>query len=288
MLFEQIASNKKKTILFITLFTIFVLVIGACLTYVFLGDWLSGLVISAASLLFYIPYTIRGSTKKVMKRNRAVPLETVEDYPFLKEAVENMAMVARVPVPFLYLINDPSPNAFASGLTPENASIAVTTGLLETLNREEVEAVIAHEMAHIQNYDVRLMTIASAFVAIIAILSDIGSHVLFSQKGKDRHPVLLVGAIVLLALSPLVAWCMQMALSRNREFLADAQGAALCRNPLALASALDKITQNEEKPTRFSKSSAGMYIADPFKRHVQTALSTHPSPSERIERLKNM
>lgn len=288
MLFEQIAANKKKTVVFITLFTLFVLLIGACLTYVLAGDWLSGLVISAVAMVVYIPFTIRGSTKKVMKRNRAMPMENLSDYPYLQEAVENMSMVARLPVPALYLIDDPSPNAFASGLTPDKASIAVTTGLLETLNREEVEAVIAHEMAHIQNYDVRLMTIATAFVAIIAVLSDIGSRTLFSQKGKDRHPVFLVVALLLLLLSPLVAWCMQLAVSRNREFLADAQGAALCRNPLALASALEKITKHESEPARFSKSNAGMYIADPFKRHMQSAFSTHPAPSERIERLHNM
>ena len=234
------------------------------------------------------------STNIVMKMNRAQEVTSVEEHRFLWHTVENMAMVARVPMPRIFIINDPSPNAFATGLKPEKAAVAVTTGLLERLSREEVEGVIAHEVAHIKNYDVRLSTVTLALVSVIAIMSDIGSRMLFfrsisgGRRDQNQNPIFLIIGLVLLVLAPLIAMLINMAISRNREFLADASGAELTRNPDALASALEKIANVETPVEQASSASAPLYFSDPLKKKVSGLFSTHPDPVERISRLRQM
>jgi heat shock protein HtpX len=196
-------------------------------------------------------------------------------------------------MPRIFIINDPSPNAFATGLKPEKAAVAVTTGLLDRLSREEVEGVIAHEVAHIKNYDVRLSTVTLALVSVIAIMSDIGSRMLFfrsigGRRDQNQNPILLIIGLVLLVLAPLIAMLINMAISRNREFLADASGAELTRNPDALASALEKIANVETPVEQASSASAPLYFSDPLKKKVSGLFSTHPDPVERISRLRQM
>jgi len=159
------------------------------------------------------------------------------------------------------------------------------------LNREEIEGVIAHEIAHIKNYDVRLSTIALALVSIIAIISDLGSRMLFFSRGRNNQkqsPVVMIIAIILLVLAPIIAMITNMAISRNREYLADASAAELTRNPWALASALENITGVQTPVKEASNSSAPLYFSDPLKKRVKGLFSTHPDPKERIRRLKNM
>ena len=288
MLFEQIERNKRKTVLYVIGFFLFVVLVGICLTYYLMGNILMGAIVSVVAMVIYIPITISSSTKIVMKLNRATEITDKNMYPQLFHAVEGLAMVAHIPTPKLYVVNDPSPNAFATGANPEKAAIAVTTGLLQKLNREELEAVLAHEMAHIMNYDVRLMTISLALVSIVAFLSDIGTRVIFSRGNKDTHPAFLIFALIFLILAPILAIVIQLGLSRNREYLADAQGAELCRNPEALASALAKITSDDDPIEEISKSSASLYFCDPFKRKISGAFATHPPADKRIERLLQM
>lgn len=194
-------------------------------------------------------------------------------------------------------MSDPSLNAFAIGLAPENAAVAVTTGLLERLDRQEVEAVLAHEVAHIRNYDVRLATTAVALVAIIALLSDMGRRLLWyggarsrSQRDGQRHgnPIVYLLALVFVILGPTIAVLLQLALPRNREYLADASGAELCRNPNALASALRKISSIPEPLHAASETCASLYFTNPFKKNKRTLFSTHPPTEERIRRLEQM
>ncbi|MBR3321463.1 MAG: zinc metalloprotease HtpX, partial [Exiguobacterium sp.] len=252
LLYEQIRKNKVKTVFIVTGFVLFVLLVGAAISYVNYGDAMPGLIFTPIFSLFYVGIVIMSSTNIVMKMNRAQEVTSVEEHRFLWHTVENMAMVARVPMPRIFIINDPSPNAFATGLKPEKAAVAVTTGLLDRLSREEVEGVIAHEVAHIKNYDVRLSTVTLALVSVIAIMIDIGSRMLFfrsigGRRDQNQNPILLIIGLVLLVLAPLIAMLINMAISRNREFLADASGAELTRNPDALASALEKIA-NVETP----------------------------------------
>jgi len=290
MLFEQIAANKRKTTLYILGFILFVLVLGSVISGAVAGysNWMYGAILTAIIMAFYIPITLLNSTNIVMKLNHAQEIKDTQVQPFLWYTVENLAMAARLPMPRVYIINDPSPNAFATGSKPEKAAIAVTAGLLQKLEREEIEAVVAHEIAHIQNYDVRLTTISLALVSIVAFLSDIGLRIFFVKDSKNSNPVFLIIALILLICAPVIAVAIQMGLSRNREYLADAAGAELCRNPQALASALRKITTDNDPIEEISKASASMYFCDPFKRAYSKTFSTHPPAQKRIQRLMNM
>ncbi|WP_214818181.1 MULTISPECIES: zinc metalloprotease HtpX [unclassified Exiguobacterium] len=294
LLYEQIRKNKVKTVFIVTGFVLFVLLVGAAISYVNYGDAIPGLIFTPIFSLFYVGIVIMSSTNIVMKMNRAQEVTSVEEHRFLWHTVENMAMVARVPMPRIFIINDSSPNAFATGLKPEKAAVAVTTGLLERLSREEVEGVIAHEVAHIKNYDVRLSTVTLALVSVIAIMSDIGSRMLFfrsisgGRRDQNQNPIFLIIGLVLLVLAPLIAMLINMAISRNREFLADASGAELTRNPDALASALEKIANVETPVEQASSASAPLYFSDPLKKKVSGLFSTHPDPVERISRLRQM
>ncbi|MBG0918828.1 zinc metalloprotease HtpX [Exiguobacterium sp. SRB7LM] len=293
LLYEQIRKNKVKTVFIVTGFVLFVLLVGAAISYVNYGDAIPGLIFTPVFSLFYVGIVIMSSTNIVMKMNRAQEVTSVEEHRFLWHTVENMAMVARVPMPRIFIINDPSPNAFATGLKPEKAAVAVTTGLLDRLSREEIEGVIAHEVAHIKNYDVRLSTVTLALVSVIAIMSDIGSRMLFfrsigGRRDQNQNPIFLIIGLVLLVLAPLIAMLINMAISRNREFLADASGAELTRNPDALASALEKIANVETPVEQASSASAPLYFSDPLKKKVSGLFSTHPDPVERISRLRQM
>ncbi|MGA9466214.1 MAG: zinc metalloprotease HtpX [Exiguobacterium marinum] len=294
LLYEQIRKNKVKTVFIVTGFVLFVLLVGAAISYVNYGDAIPGLIFTPVFSLFYVGIVIMSSTNIVMRMNRAQEVTSVEEHRFLWHTVENMAMVARVPMPRIFIINDSSPNAFATGLKPEKAAVAVTTGLLDQLSREEVEGVIAHEVAHIKNYDVRLSTVTLALVSVIAIMSDIGSRMLFfrsisgGRRDQNQNPIFLIIGLVLLVLAPLIAMLINMAISRNREFLADASGAELTRNPDALASALEKIANVETPVEQASSASAPLYFSDPLKKKVSGLFSTHPDPVERISRLRQM
>lgn len=292
LLYEQIQKNKRKTVFIVAFFILFLIVVGSAFTYIMYGDLITGGIFAAAIAAIYVTIILASSTKVVMGMNHAREIRSADDDRFLWHTVENMAMVARIPMPKVYVINDRSPNAFATGLSPKSGAVAVTTGLMNTLNREEIEGVIAHEVAHIKNYDVRLSTIALALVSVIAIISDIGGRMIFFSRGgrgdRKQHPAIMLIAIVLLILAPIIAMAINMAISRNREYLADASAAELTRNPWALASALEKITGVREPVQEASSSSAPLYFADPLKKGLSGLFSTHPDPKERIKRLRQM
>lgn len=294
MLFEQIETNKKKSIIIVIVFIFLVVLTGAALSYYLVGNLTIGLVSTAIFMSIYVPISISTAKKIVMRMNHARKITTSEQAPQLWNIVEGLSIAARIPLPEIYIIEEDSPNAFAAGLSPSTASVAVTTALLEQLNREELEGVIAHEIAHIKNYDVRLTTISLALVAIIAIISDFATSFIF-RNSDNKNPILLIISLILLILSPVIAQAIHFSLSRNREFLADASGAELCRNPHALASALEKISSNNNKVDNIPRSAASMYISDPFKKKktkkqsfISRILSTHPPTEERIKRLMNM
>ncbi|OGP66667.1 MAG: zinc metalloprotease HtpX, partial [Deltaproteobacteria bacterium RBG_13_53_10] len=240
------------------------------------------------------------SDKIVLAMSKARPV-TKEEFPYLYNVVEGLTIAAGLPPPRCYIIDDTAPNAFATGRNPKNSVIVVTTGLLDKLNRVELEGVIAHEMSHIKNYDVLLQTLTVVMVGVVALLSDWMRRTFWwgggRRRGSDRGKgsggaaIILALALVMAILSPLIAQLIRLAISRKREFLADASGAMLTRYPPGLASALRKISADREPLEAANKATAHLYIVNPLKDirgPVNRLFSTHPPIEERIAALEKM
>ncbi|MBM7599620.1 heat shock protein HtpX [Virgibacillus halotolerans] len=297
MLYQQILQNKRKTVLLVTIFSVIVLVIGWAIGYLFNGAPISGIIITLIILAFYVPITYMTANSQVLRMAGAKQIKP-EDYPELYNVVEELSIAARIPMPDVYVVNDPAPNAFATGIKPEKGSVAFTTGLLEKLNREELSGVAAHEISHIRNYDIRLMTICIALVGVIVLIAQFGSRMLFFGGGRrgggDRksNPILMIVALIFIILAPIAGQFVQLAVSRNREYLADASAVDLTRNPTGLINALTKISQDPKDVKNAQSATASMYIAVPLgrkRRKKKSSLwATHPSMESRIERLENM
>jgi heat shock protein HtpX len=225
-----------------------------------------------------------------------------EDNKELYRLVENLCITAGLPVPRIYIIHDTAPNAFATGRDPEHAVVAVTSGILKKLEKSELEGVIAHELSHIGNRDILLATIVTVLVGVVVLLADWfrrwtfwgGGRRRSSDKGGQLQLIIMIAAIVLSILAPLFAYMMQFAISRKREFLADADGALLTRYPDGLARALEKISADQEPLEVANRATAHLYIASPFKNKdkkrgfFSKAFLTHPPVEERVANLRNM
>ena len=220
--------------------------------------------------------------------------------PNLYHVVEDMAMVAQIPMPRVFIVDDPSMNAFATGSSPKNAAVAATTGLLAVMNREELEGVIGHEVSHIRNYDIRISTSAVALASAITMLAGMARNMMFWGGGRRRNDddrngssgleiILLIISLIAIILAPLAATLVQLAISRQREFLADASSVELTRNPQGMINALLKLDHSEPMQHHVDDASAALYINDPKKESgLQKLFYTHPPISERVERLKQM
>ncbi|RRK10365.1 zinc metalloprotease HtpX [Lactiplantibacillus garii] len=299
MLFEQIARNKRHTFYVMAAFVVLVAVIGMAVGYVFFDNTVAGLLMAIIVAAVYMAIMIGQSTDVVMGMNHARELHGADDDPELWHTVEDMALVAKVPMPRVFIIDDDSPNAFATGNNPQHAAVAVTTGIQARLNREEMEGVIGHEMTHVRNYDIRLQTIALALTAAISLLVNWGMNAFWWGGGRRRRDddrdgngaqaLLMILAVVVIILAPLAASLVQLALSRNREYLADAGSVELTRNPVGLINALEKIDDSQPMQ-QADPSSAALYISDPFKAKKSWAhlFDTHPPMADRIARLKKM
>ncbi len=280
MLYQQIAKNKRKTIFVLAGFLILVALIGAAIGYLFAGTAVGGIIIAGVLAVIYMSVMVSQSTDVVMNMNNAQEVHSAQEAPELWHVVEDMAMVAQVPMPRVFIINDPSPNAFATGNDPQHSAVAATTGLLQIMNREELEGVIGHEMSHVRNYDIRLQTIALALSAAITALVNFAGNFWWFGGGRrsddDDDSAIgifaIIGSILLIILAPLAASIAQMALSRNREYLADAGAVELTRNPHGLISALQKL-QNAQPMKNVAPSSSSLYISDPElnRRHKRFA-----------------
>ncbi|RVU71080.1 MULTISPECIES: zinc metalloprotease HtpX [Lactobacillus] len=296
MLYQQIARNKRKTVIVMLAFVVILALVGAGFGYMFSDNAIVGIVVAVIGSLIYMFLVMRNPANMVMSLNRAHEIHEA-DNPELWHIVEDMAMVGRVPMPRVFIIPDPSPNAFATGSDPDHSAVAVTQGLLDLMNREELEGVLGHEISHIRNYDIRLSTIAVVLVGVISFLSGIASRMIwFGGGSRDRDNdnnnnalvtiFKMVAILFVLILGPLSASLAQMALSRNREYLADASSVELTRNPQGLISALTKI-ENSQPMKVADRSSSGMYIENPFK-HSGSLFDTHPPTADRIKRLEKM
>ena len=232
------------------------------------------------------------SEKIVLKMYRAQEV-TEKDFPDLHSMVEDLSQKALIPKPKVFVMENPTPNAFATGRNPDNGAVAVTTGIMKLLNRSELEGVIAHELAHIKNRDILISTIAATLVGTITFIARMaGWAAIFGGGGsKERDNGSVISDLLLMILAPLIALLIQMAISRSREFMADASGAAISGNPMGLANALNKLTKgNEVIPMRNAgTSSAHMFIVNPLSgKSLMKLFSTHPPMEERISRLKEI
>lgn len=297
MLYEQIASNKRKTWVLLIVFFLLLAIVGYAVGYLFMNSGFGGVTIAMILGFIYALTMIFQSTEIVMSMNGAREVDRNEE-PVLYHVVEDMAMVAQIPMPRVYVIDDPGLNAFATGSNPQNAAVAATSGLLEIMNREELEAVIGHEVSHIRNLDIRISTIAVALASAITLLSSMAGRMMWwggaSRRSNDRdgggiEVILLVISLLAIVLAPLAATLVQLAISRQREFLADASSVELTRNPQGMINALLKLDNSQPMSHHVDDASSALYINDPQKPgFLKKLFYTHPPISERIERLKNM
>ncbi len=289
-MYKQIAANKRNTIIIMSLFVVIITAIGCAFAYAF-NDWaITIYVLVVASIYALIQYFL--ATKLAVAMTGAKEIEK-RDNPRLYRVVENLAITAGLPMPKVYIIDDPAPNAFATGRDPEHAVVAATTGLIDIMDDNELTAVMAHEMSHIKNYDIRVSMIVFGLVCLIGFISDLGFRMLYygnrrSSSDEDRSPVGFIIILVTSILAPLVAALAQMAISREREYLADISAVKLTRFPEGMISALKKLDEQGQPMKRQNSAAAQMYINNPMKKGVISKLfSTHPPIEDRIERLEN-
>lgn len=296
MILEDVRKNKISSIIIVTIF-ILVIMIGVYAVCMYNGMGVYSIIIALIFSLVPALISYYNCDKMVLVLNGARPA-TKEQDQLLDTTLDGLCIATGMPKPKLYVIQDGAPNAFATGRNPENACICVTTGLLEKLNKYELEGVLAHEMSHIKNYDILLSTIVTVFVGLVVILSDFFTRYSFRKTSRSNNnggglsAIMTIVAVIFLILSPIFATLMQLAISRKREYLADASAVEITRNPEGLINALIKITGDREPLEAANKSTAHMYIVNPFKsnksRNKDDLMSTHPSTENRIAALRNI
>lgn len=285
-MYNAIAANKRNTVIIMAVFVGLVGAVGWAIGYVQGNISIAYGVIAVAAVYALVQYF--AASKLAIMTTGAQEIQK-KDNPRLYRIVENLAIASGMPTPKVYIIDDPAPNAFATGRDPKHAVVAATTGILEIMNDRELEAVMAHEMGHVRNYDIRVSMIAFGLVSAIGILSDLALHMFFfsDRRENNGNPVVLVVGIALIILSPIIAALIQMAISRQREYLADATGALTTRDSEGLASALEKLQQYGRPMQRQSNSTAHLFFSNPLKSGFMSSMfSTHPPLEERIARLR--
>jgi heat shock protein HtpX len=295
-LYDLIGRNKRNTVLFIFAFSIILGLFGYILVNVF--RWgTGGYVLFGLFIIFYNIILYYNSDKMALAFSRAQPA-SIDAYPQLNNIVEEVAIAAGIPKPKVYIIDELMPNAFATGRNPKNASIAVTEGLLSMMNREELQGVIAHEMSHIRNYDILIMTVAAIIGGLIVLFRDIflrgmwfGGRSRSNDRRGNAGAIFVIVGIALAIIAPILVLLIRSAISREREYLADASGAYILRYPDGLASALAKLGNYQGKMQAASDATAHLFIANPFgkdRMSVSNMFSTHPPLEKRIERLRQL
>lgn len=294
---DQIQRNKIKSIILMISILAFFLILGYIISFIFDPSYF--FIVMIISIIFSITYLLIGyynSDKIAIASARAKPASKIEHRDFY-DAAENMSIASGLPMPRLFIMNSQEINAFASGKDPQRAVICMTTGALKKLNKQELEGVISHEMSHIANYDIRFMTLTAILVGMVSILAEIFLRSLWFSNlgGKDRdnktQAILILIGVLFAILAPIAANLVSLAISRKREFTADATGVKFTRYPPGLSSALKKIKNEQispEEKKKFAKGMAPLFISDPFKRKIKGLFATHPDINERIRRIENM
>lgn len=285
-MYSAIAANKRNTVLIMALFVGLIGAVGWAFGYVQGDISIAYGVIVVAAIYAIIQYFL--AAKLAVMTTGAQEIQK-RDNPRLYRVVENLSIASGMPMPKVYIINDSAPNAFATGRDPQHAVVGATTGLLDIMNDRELEAVMAHEMSHVRNYDIRVSMIAFGLVSAIGLLSDIAIRMFIfgDNRRNNNSPIILIIGVVLVILAPVIAMLIQFAISRQREYLADASGSLLTRDSEGMASALGKLGQYGKPMRAQSSSTAHMFLVNPLKAgFISKLFSTHPPLEERIERLK--
>jgi len=307
-MYEQIAANKRRAVLCVIAFFFVWVGIGALVGWIavavsrqpgatpnYAGAISFGIALATILALLGVVYSVTSGARLVLSVSGAKPADPVQ-YRQLHNLVEELAIGDGLPMPAVYVIDDPSPNAFATGTSPKKAAITATSGLLDIMNREELEGVLAHEMSHIKNYDVRLLLIVTTLIGIAGLLASViwRNAIFFRPRGKDAEQVMIVvfvAGALLAAVAIIFGPLIKLALSRRREELADVSSVALSRNPEGLISALKKLQQNDKPFKKFNHATAAMCIDDPLQHHegwFHRLFDTHPPIAERIAILERI
>lgn len=292
-MYQQIEANKRKTFFILLMF----FVLAGAIAYLF-GRYFENFAITGVVLTFSILYALWGyfaSSRLALAMNGAHKIDKKTN-PRLWRIVENLAITNGMPMPAVYVIDDPAPNAFATGRDPEHASVAATTGLIAMMTDTELEGVMAHELGHVKNYDIRVSMIAFALVTVISLLCDFFLRISFWGGGNRDNDdnssagnVIAILGLVAVIIAPIAAMLLQLALSRKREYLADATGALTTRYPEGLASALEKIGAHGSAMRRQNTSTAHLFFANPLKgKSFSSLFSTHPPIADRVRILRGM
>src|SRR3989344_1355094 len=298
-IYDQISNNKRNSILLVFLFLVIIFSLGWVLGYIFATTTL-GLIIAFSISFFMVLLGYYSGDKLILSMSQAKEVKKKDD-PYLVNTIEGLAIAAGIPTPKIYMIKEDSMNAFATGRDPKHASITVTSGLRKNLNREEIEGVVAHEMSHIKNYDVRMMMLVAILVGIIALLSDfmLRSFWWGPRTNRDNSRgsgglllVMVLIGFILAILAPIIAQLIKFSVSRQREYLADSSGAFLTKNPRGLANALKKIKGDKDvQVDSANKATAHLWIENPLRNiggKINNLFSTHPPIQDRIKRLESM
>ncbi|MCU1442368.1 MAG: Protease [Cryobacterium sp.] len=290
-MYSAIARNKRNTVFIVIFFLVFIGALGWLAQFVYgpggYGIFATTLVVAILYALFQ--YFMAG--RQAVAMSGGIKLNSKADHPRLWRTVENLSIATGTQMPEIYVINDPAPNAFATGRDPEHAIVAATTGLLDIMDDSELEGVMAHELGHVRNYDIRVSMIVFGLVVAVGFISDMFLRMAFFGRGNNNNgnPIVLVFGLAAMIVAPLVATTVQLAVSRQREYLADATSAMTTRHPDALASALLKLEAYGRPMRKQNTSMSHLWIADPLKPGVIDRLfSTHPPIAERVERLHTM
>ncbi len=294
--FNEVSKNKTRSLILISFFIVLIGIIGGLIGF-FLDNLYIGLILAFIFSIIYSIIAYYQGGNMILKLTGAKPV-TKQEYPHLYHSIEAIAIAAGIKAPKAYVIEDDAMNAFATGKDPNNAAITVTTGLLKVLNRQELEGVIAHEMAHIKNYDIRFMMLTTVLIGIVGLLSGFLFRIIIfggNNRSKDGKLfiIFLIVAVLLAILTPIFAQIIKLAISRKREYMADASAAIFTRYPPGLASALNKISQSDKKLKVANSSTAHLFISSPYgkkkkKSFLKKIFSTHPPIEDRIKRLSEM
>ena len=286
-MYNAVSQNKRNTILIMSVFVIIIGIIGLFIGVATDSYSLALIIFICAILYAWLQYFIAGKLAMMMTGAQEI---SKNDAPELWRVVENLSIASGMPMPKVYIIDDPAPNAFATGRDPNHAIVGATTGLLDIMDKRELEAVMAHEMSHVRNYDIRVSMIAFGLVSAIGLFADLALRMMFYSDDRDRdaNPIVYALGLIVVILAPLLATIIQLAVSRQREYLADASGVLLTRDTEGLASALEKLRQYGRPMQKQSSSTANLFMNNPLKPGFFSKLfSTHPPLKDRIARLRN-
>ncbi len=287
-MYKQIAANKRNTILIMGFFVLLIAAIGWAVAFC-LDDWKIAIwVVVVAAIYAVIQYFASASLAVAMTGAREIHKK---DNPRLYNTVENLSIATGLPMPKVYIIDDPAPNAFATGRDPDHAIVAATTGLLDIMDNKELSAVMAHELSHVKNYDIRVSMITFGLVCIVGFIADLGIRMMYytnRHDNEDNSPIGLIVMVLVSLIAPIAASLAQLAVSREREYLADASAAHITRYPEGMISALKKLDTHAQPMHHQNPATEALFIANPLKKgSFKNLFSTHPPIEKRIERLEH-